>query len=67
MPTLTQTQAEALAQAFRDCSKVSSDYLHEQWADLNDQDRETLHQQIFDLLLKADDMEALAGILALDD
>ena len=67
MPTLTEIQADALAQAFRDSSKASSDYLHEQWANLSDEEREVLHQNIYDLLLRADDMEALSGILALDD
>ena len=67
MPILTPIQADAMAQSFRDSAKVSSDYLHVQWANLSGEEREALHQNIFDLLLRADDMEALSGILALDD
>jgi len=66
MPPLTAADADTLAQSFRDLAKSMSDFLHAQWGDLDPGDRQQVHDNIFDLLLRSDDLEALAGLLDLD-
>jgi len=55
-----------LAQSFRDMAQTTSDFLHAQWANLDPNDRQQVHDNVFDLLLRSDDLEALAGVLDLD-
>jgi len=66
MPALTAQQAQLLALSVRDYAHTSSDFLHNQWDSLTPDDRQLVHDTIFDLLLRADDLNALAGILTLD-
>jgi hypothetical protein len=66
MPPLSAADADSLAQSFRDMAQTMSDFLHAQWANLDPNDRQQVHDNIFDLLLRSDDLEALAGILDLD-
>jgi hypothetical protein len=67
MPALTAQQAQSLALSVRDYAHTSSDFLHNQWDSLTPDDRQQVHDTIFDLLLRADDLNALAGILTLDN
>lgn len=66
MPALTAEQAQSLSLSVRDYAHTVSDFLHNQWDVLEPDDRRLVHDTIFDLLLRADDLNALAGILTLD-
>ena len=66
MPDLTAEQALSLSLNLRSYAKTVSDFLHDQWDNLTPNDRKQVHDNIFDLLLRADDVNALAGILILD-
>jgi len=66
MSALTAEQAQSLALAVRDYARTASDFLHDQWDNLADENRRQVHDTIFDLLLRADDVNALAGSLVLD-
>jgi hypothetical protein len=66
MPALTAEQAQSLALSVRNYARTISSFLHDQWNNLTPEDREQVHDSIFDMLLRADDLNALAGILVLD-
>jgi hypothetical protein len=66
MPALTADQTLSLALSFRTDAQTISDFLHDHWGELSPDDRAQVHDNVFDMLLRADDVNALAGILVLD-
>lgn len=66
METLTKEQARQLATQFTDFASGIANYRHDSWESLTVEQRDQLDDLESDLMISAGEMNALAGVLALE-